>query len=379
MPHFHSAPLTGLFPLLLILAALLPARRAGAQPDQPRGIYLLDNATGTAWNGATLRDGALRNYPFLAGYVLRVAWDFVETGPGVYDFTIIDNIFQKLPAGQSLSLILVPQDPADIAAHAGVTTWTDLDRANNPIVRAVPWDSYLRERRRAFLAALSAHLVAGVPLRDHPRFVAINPYLPGGHTGIRDPNSAHLRDLPGYSRAALRDAVIDELRTLTDCFPRQFVQIGFWKILDSEEGLAAWEDLRQAILAEFDGTTRPRIGFFMENLGASRPAPGAEPVTGYPTTDFGGALYLSRGQAWTAFQALTAWLAPFTGPEKVANATPSDGIAYAYHTFGTTYFELYLPDIEYPAWQAGFTEWSRTLTTGRSTIPWGAWSGYSAE
>jgi hypothetical protein len=116
------------------------------------------------------------------------------------------------------------------------------------------------------------------------------------------------------------------------------------------------------LLAEFNGVTRPRVGFFMENLAASRPAPGADPVTGYPVTSYGTALQLSQTNTWTGFQALTSWLQPFTGLEKVANGTPADGIRYAFETYGTTYFELYVPDIDHAAYQGALSDWHDRLT-----------------
>jgi hypothetical protein len=212
-------------------------------------------------------------------------------------------------------------------------------------------------------------VVDGVPLRDHPAFYMVNAYLPGGFTGIRDPNSVRIQDLPGYSRAAFMAAVLDELQTLTDCFPHQYVQIGFWKVTDRESSPALWEELRTSILAEFDGIRRPRVGFYMENLAASRPFSGSPELQGYPLTDFGAALYLSRDQTWTAFQALTSWRQPFTGFDKVAHATPMDGLSYAFTTYGSTYAELYLSDVENPEWTAGLTDWSQRLLNAIPPAP----------
>ena len=345
----------------------------GPATDRPRGLFVLDSRQGTPHNGGTLRDANLRSHDFIDGYALRAAWDFMEPNPGVYDFTIIDNILAKLPAGQKLSLIITPYEPAYVAAHAGVTTWVDIDRDDNPTTRAVPWDPYLRERRRALIAALAAHATSGTALRDNPLLLAVDPYLPGGHTGIRDPNIIRLRDLPGYTRAGFQAAVEDELRALTSEFPRVHVQIGFWKFTDTEGGTEAWEEVRQALLAKFNGLSRPRVGFFMENLAASRPAPGQDPVTGYPVTDYGAPLYLSQHQTWTAFQALTSWKQPFTGPDKVANASPGDGIRYGYETYGCRYFELYVSDVDDVSWQPELREWQRRIHGRNGPAPATSW------
>ena len=345
--------------------------------DRPRGIYALDSRYGTAYDEGTLRDANVRNYAFVTGYVLRVSWDFIEPTRDAYDFKIIDNIFTKLPEGQKLSLICVPYEPAYIASEDGVTTWTDENRATGePMARAVPWDPSVQERYRAYLAALAAHEVGGLPLAERPELEAINTFLPGSHTGIRDPNTARLRDLPGYTREGFQAAVLDVLRTLTNVFPDQYVQIGFWPVTDYDGGTEAWESIRQTVLGEFDGVFRPKVGFFMENLAASRPAVDTDPVTGYPTTTYGAPLYDSQAQTWTAFQALTSWLQPFTGAEKVANATPADGMRYAYDTYGCTYFELYVADLDKTDWHPLFQEWhDRLVPTPASGVP-PVWSLY---
>jgi hypothetical protein len=340
---------------------------------RPRGIYVLDSAQGTQIGGVSMRDANIRTNAFVTGYVLRASWETLETGPELYDFTMISNIFAQLtPHGLKLSLILVPFDPPYIAATPGVTTWQDTDREGNPLPRAVPWDAYLLQQRAKFLAALATNVFGGNALHDHPLLDVIDPYLPGGFTGIRDPNGTPLRNLPGYTRSNFLTAVQHELRALTTDFPGKFVQIGFWKIQDNENaaygGVEAWEYLRQQLLAEFNGITRPRVGFFMENLAASRPAPDTEPVTGYPLADFGAALFRSQTNTWTGFQALTSWLQPFTGPEKVTHGTPADGIGYAFETYGATYHELYVSDIDHAPYQAALAEWHERLTATAPTL-----------
>lgn len=335
---------------------------------RPKGIYALNSALGGTYNGYSLRDGNIRNYPFVDGYVLHVAWDNVEASIGVYDFFIIQNALNKLPAGQKLSLILAPNEPVYIAATAGVTTWVDTT-AGTPVTRAVPWDPFLRERRKALLHALAAAAFDGVPLREHPRLVAINPFLPGGSGGLRDPapGSAPLSAITGYTRAKLLGAVQDELRALAAEFPATCAQIGFWKILDGENssygGTPSWEWLRQQLLAEFNGLTRPHIGFFMDNLAANRAAPGQDPPTGFPSTSFGGALYDSRDAVFNGFQALGPWIQPFKSGTtnsiaiNTLNGTPSDGLETGYNTFGMCYAEIYAADLDVAAFQPMLQRW----------------------
>jgi hypothetical protein len=333
---------------------------------RPKGIYSLDSALGGTYNGSSLRDGNIRDYPFVDGYVLHVVWDTVEISPGVYDFFIIQNALNKLPIGQKLSLILSPDEPADIATTPDVTTWVD-SSGGSPVTRAVPWDPYLRQRRAAFLHALASTLFDGVALRDHPRLSALNPFLPGGNGGLRDPLPQTLDGLPGYTRAKLLGAVQDELRTLSAEFPRTYVQMGFWPVLDGENaaygGLSAWEWMRQQLLAEFNGLVRPHIGFFMDNLSANRQASGQDPPTGFPNTSFAAPMFLSRDAEFNGFQALGPWIQPFRSgtsnnmATNTLNGTPADGIETGYNTFGATYAEIYAIDLDVAAFQPLLQRW----------------------
>ena len=335
---------------------------AAAQFLRPKGVYSLDSTLGGTYNGYSLRDANIRSYSFVDGYVLHVPWDNVEASPGVYDFFIIQNALNKLPAGQKLSLILAPNEPANIATTAGVTTWLD-----GTLTRAVPWDAYLRQRRDAFLHALAMATFDGVALRDHPRLALINPFLPGGSGGLRDPTSRTLSAITGYTRAKLLGAVQDELRTLTAEFPNTYLQLGFWPIIDSENasygGTPSWDWLRQQLLAEFNGLTRPHIGFFMDNLAANRAAPGRDPPTGFPATTFGAPLYNSRDAEFNGFEALGPWIQPFKSGTtnsiaiNTLNGTPADGLETGYNTFGMWYAEIYAADLDVAAFQPLLQHW----------------------
>jgi len=351
-----------------IYAVFDAAAPANAFP-RPTGIYALDSGAGTQYTRAdgttiSLRDAVIRAAPFVDGYTLRVGWDDIEMAGGAYDFKIIDNIVTKLPAGKKLSLIITENDPADIATTPGVTTW--VDTRNTPaITRAVPWDPYLRQRRDAFLQALATHIIpGGGTFANWPQLLAIDPCMPGGFTGIRDPANVYLRDLPGYTRAKFLAVVQDELNTLTGNFPSTYVQIGFWNVLDRENasygGLAAWEYFLQVLQSEFNSGTAPRVGFFQENLAAGRQSWGIDPLDGRPlASGIAAPLAEAQSQTWTAFQALGSWVGPFdfTSLASTLYGTPGEGMEYAYNAFGTRYFELYTADIDAPSDRAELQRW----------------------
>jgi dienelactone hydrolase len=339
------------------------AAPSASAAGRPRGLYVLDSPSSTTnINGVPMRDGNIRTNDFVTGYVLRASWSTLEPARDQFEFTIIDWNVRRLAAlGQKLSLLLLNTEPAWLAQTPDLTTWYDSSLGRD---RPVPWDPFLLTRLECLLQALASHPIDGVPLKDHPVLEVANFGLVGAKLAIRDPDSVRFRDMPGYSRAALTDAVQRNLRAATTNFPAKFIQIGFWPVTDYTASPSLWEELRQAILAEFNGVTRPRVGFWMENLSASRPAPGQEPVSGKPVPSFGAPLHLSQTNTWVGFQALTSWRQPFNNYENaVTNATPGDGLAYAFGTYGSTYCELYAPDIDYPGYRDELAQWHQRMTT----------------
>jgi hypothetical protein len=338
------------------------------------GVFALDSNVGGSTYTTTfgkvvnLRDANIFNLPLVSGFALRVGWDEVESSatPGHYDFHIVENAVHKMAQvapGQRLSLIITPNEPAYLIGLPGVTTWVD-----EGITRAVPWDTTLRQRRHALLAALAAYVVDGVPFAQHPLLHVVDPYLPGGHTGIRNPNGLPLRDIPGYSRQILLNTVQDELRALQDYFPGKFVQIGFWPVTDGEDatyGMNAWQWLRQQLAAEFNGVVRPRIGFFVESLAAWRVGPDIDPFTGTPPVSATLAvLNAAQNDAWTGFQMLGNWTRPFNDNHvgNTLNGTPADALEYAYNTCSGRYFEVYGTDLTNAAFQPMLQSWHDFLT-----------------
>lgn len=361
-------------PLLLVVRD--PGSPSAVLP-RPRGIYVLDTGgpptyTTTFGKAISLRDGAIRALPFVDGYALRVAWADVEGSPGEYDFRIVHNALEKLPEGQKLSLILVPPEPASIASLPGVETWND-----GGTLRASPWAPVLRERRRALLSALAAFVADGIPPGRRARIDVVNPYLPGGFTGIRSPTSTALHEIPGYSRERFLDAVLDELSALQDAFPGTFVQIGFWPVKDlddaSHDGVAAWEWYRRRILSEFDGVARPRVGFFMENLAARREGPYPGPFVATPVTGFASALFASRDATWSAFQMLGSWARPFNDAHvlNTRNGAPADAMEWAFDTYRCEYHEVYAPDVDEPGFQPALKAWHDFFARAASRATFG--------
>ena len=371
--------------LLLLPAWLgLPIWLPAADFPQPCGIYVLDSSIGYSTNGISMRDANIRSNDFVSGYVLRAPWATMETNQDQFDFTIIDWNIRRLAAiNKNLSLEIINVDPPWLAQTPGVTTWFDTSQNQ---LRAVPWDAFLLARVGIFLHALAEHQIDGVKLKDHPALTVVNFGLAGASLAIRDP-SVLLHNMSNYSRTAMTNAVLCNLQATVTNFPAKFVQVGFWPITDNQATPSLWEFVRESILAEFNGVAAPRIGFWMENLSASRTAPGVDPVTGRPNTTFGGPLFLSQTNAWVGFQALTSWVKPFNNyNSQVTNATTADGMQYANTVFGSTYFEIYVADIDAAGNQADFEQWRARLfppdqisiargISGAIRLQWPSWPG----
>lgn len=323
---------------------------------QPRGIYLLDSVAGSSIGGVSMRDGNVRNRPFIDGYVLRTEWSTLEPTSGVFDFTIIDNIFTKLPAGQKLSLMVASGViPSWLNALPGVTTYTGGSPATT---LPIPWNATVQERYRLLLVALSNHVVDGVPLRDHPRLAALDPWIAGLKSGIRF-QTEQIRNIPSYTRPLFEGGVLTHLANVTDNFPNVPVFIGFWTYTDSTASPTAWESLRLAILAQQNGTTRPRVGFWMENLAANRAAADTDPWAGLPSLSFTAPLHTSQNQTYTTYQVLGSWSRPFS-PDHVdnnLNGSPEDGMDYGFNDFQCRYYEHYQADVDFANYTAEFQRW----------------------
>jgi hypothetical protein len=334
---------------------------------QPVGLYVLDASSGSTIGGVAMRDGNITDRPFVDGYLLRTDWATLAPMEGVFDFTIIDNALDKLPVDQRLSLIILTNTssptspiPAWLLNVPGIETWT----AGSPAVtQPLPWNPVALDHFRALLRALAAHEHDGIALSGHPRLAALNANVAGLKSGIRNPDEIDIRDMPGYTRELMEEAVITHLIDVTEAFPATPVQVGFWTYLDDVGGIAPWEELRQAILATFDGSTRPRIGFWMENLAASRPVAGGLPIAGSPGTGFAAALHLSQDQAYNGFQMLGCWSRPFNVDhiDNNLNGSPEDAMAYAFDTFRCRYFEIYETDAVSDLYQEEFTRWQAFL------------------
>lgn len=333
-------------------------KKQEAEIKGARGIYVLDSKRGEN------RDANIRDYDFIDGYVWRMRWSDFEISEGVYDFSKVDDIIAKVQrVDKKLTLLLggaMNAEPTYIANRQGVITWQD---QSIHAKRAVPWEPYLLQRFKVFSEAMANHQVKDangklMPLRDHPTLANIN-FGVAGLGEIRE-RGFSISNFPNYSRDNFTNSVKNSLHAQTDKFPNKFVYIGLYNINDKIFSPNLWEHIQINILNEFDGIKNPRVGFWQDNM-AARKNLATGVVTGYPAIAFATPLYESKNSTFIMMQALQGWKHPFANPDKVANASPFDGIKYAYETFGAKYFELYAVDIDNKDYWPMFQEWHDLL------------------
>ncbi|HYD82953.1 MAG TPA: hypothetical protein VEA63_02850, partial [Opitutus sp.] len=206
-----------------------------------------------------------------------------------------------------------------------------------------------------------------IAFKNYSGLKVINPYMSGGHTGIRDPNSTKLYQMSGYSRANLVAAAqveIDSARTyfIAGASPvpsDRYVQFGFWKVTDTTASPPLWEHVADQLYSAYNGATPTAVGFFMENLAATKTAQDADPADGTPVPSYGEALLYTNDFAYTGFQALGNFARPFNPNHvyKTVNGSPGASMEYAYNTYRARYFEVYISDLQSPTFQLELKRW----------------------
>jgi hypothetical protein len=297
-------------------------------PPPPYGIYSLNEVV---------------DRPYVDGFVLRTGWSVLEPTEGAYNFGSIDQRIASLPAAQSLTLTVFVTTPAWLTARCSETFVGMFGET------CVPWDDTMLLALDSFVSAMAQHEVDGVPLAEHPKVLQVD-------AGIGGIQSIRLITLPpGYSAERLEDGVFASTESWAAAFPEKSLFISLFAVNDGASNPTTAEDLRDKLLAEFDGLGKPRINFFIEYL------TGAVPDTGSP---LGKVIFDVHDQTSILMQACGEWSHPeawswcnWDGPSD----SPESGFILGHDTFGTRYFELYPADLQNPAYTNIFEQWSEVL------------------
>jgi len=333
---------------------------------QPTGIYVLDN------NQGTFRDANIRNYSFVDGFVWRTSWSNIETSQGVFNYAGVDHIVQKLDSINKKLTILFGAysvEPPYIASQLGVTTYQFTDPiSSTTTTRAVPYDGYLLQQFRLFLSSLANHQIFSlstgtmVALKNHPVLSNIATNIPGlgAIRNVNGLNTSLQTALPNYTRTKFVDSLTVSMKIQTDNFPTKNIFIPSYKNTNDNITSPTLADfVKSQLLTNFDGVQNPKISFWQENL-AGFTDTSTNIFTGLPTTTFATPLLQLGNGAYTMFQMLQGWTTPFLDPAKTANSTPFDAMCYAYNTYGASYYEIYVSDLDNIIYQQSFNNWDTT-------------------
>ena len=317
----------------------------------PRGIYVLGNGRDNASTPADERLANIRDYEFTDGFTLRVQWEDVDLGDGVYDFEVINQTMAQLQSNQHatrLNFELLLLTPPQHVLENATETWEHFKAGTIP----VPWDPHVQQGYADFVAALANHPVLDtakgveVPFSDHSALSSLNASVPG-ISGIRDNSGSNgptkLVDLPSYDRQTFVDAVLDAVAVNRTAFADKFGFLGYFNMSDGENALFGGETLNEtligALLTDFNNPGQPHVGLFQELLSDIGPNPAGS---------LGANLLAAKDDTYIMFQALSAWTAPFNPNhvDKVTSKNPATGIDLGFRNYDATFYELYIADID---------------------------------
>ncbi len=337
----------------------------------PMGIFALDSKNGI------YRDANIRTYPFVKGYAWRTGWADLESSKNMYDFSAVDHIINQLNAvDKKLSLHLISTtngtEPGYLVSEPGTIMWLyTVDEPTTRVVsKPVPWDPNTMLRYKLFIEALATHTVRlsnnseiMIPLKDHPLLEHIIITIPGigsVREGSASASAPEIADLPDYKREKFLEAVMNSIEATKIAFPNTTISVPFWAVTDNiHNPEELWEYIQNSINTTYNQDIK-RVGFFNENLAASEHMLGS--VKGTPVVAFAKALYSAKNIAFTTFQMLQSWARPFSDPRKTENTTPVDAIQFAFDTYNTKYFEVYVLDLDNTEWHPLFNQWAKKLS-----------------
>ncbi|MFZ6031352.1 MAG: hypothetical protein ACOYYS_26885 [Chloroflexota bacterium] len=346
---------------LLQAGSFLPVV-ASAPVDRPRGIFVLAGLGGP--NGGVEQSlkiiNLVRDLDYIEGVTIGFSWADTEVSPGQYDFSKIDAVMAALSSSEkALNVeVFAVEVPAYLLAQLPAEEIWDAHAPGQRTVRtAVPWSQAALGAWEAYMQALAAHPVplpdgTMVPLAEHPTLIMVDAPIVGLQD-VRDLNNV-LTKLPGYDRQTFIAAVVQSVHAARDVFPEKFGFLGLFRLNDANMAYPLDQAIVDRLMGDFNGPEQPTLGFFQETLSDAGPQ----------ASGLGKRLFAVKDQTYIVFQALTAWVNPFTGGDAVASGKAATGIQFAYETYNATYVELYLADVLDPNQTQDLQQWNAILITG---------------
>ena len=263
-------------------------------------------------------------------------------------FSVIDEAISQLQAHQfarKLNLELLVLTPPQYVHSSALETWQHFKAGALP----VPWDPAIQQAHANLVTALASHAVfdatvgANVALSQHSTLESLNASIPG-ISSIRDNtgSSAPMKivEHASYQRQLFVDTVAESVARNRDAFDSKAGFLGYFDMTDGQDTFLG-ESLNDALIGrlmtDFNNPNQPTLGLFQELLSDQGPT---------EASALGENLLRVSDDTYIMFQALTSWQNPFRGADKVLSMNPSTGIEHGYETYGATFFELYIRDID---------------------------------
>lgn len=235
-------------PPLRPLLCLLMASAAGwtAEIAPPRGLFASAGST----------ESAVVDHPQCRGFLIRVPWKKLETSPGTYTWSAIDNQLSLLrAAGKSWSLAVVagPSSPDWLYANPYLVAPLNIRFRDAPVMVPKFWDPILQERLRLLAQALAGryHQDAGLRLIYLPQMSANG--IEGHFNGAAGSAGTYRNDSPpsltsqGLSETLWVEAVLSATRSFATAFPAKPIAVELHNLLDSA---SAGKRIMQGITAD---------------------------------------------------------------------------------------------------------------------------------
>ncbi|WP_020563785.1 fibronectin type III domain-containing protein [Methylosarcina fibrata] len=301
----------------------------GSAGGVPAGIYSIDTVV---------------DKPFVDGVLIRVYWSQVEKTEGKYDFSKVASVIKQAQAlGQGVSIAnMVVAEPSWLLNKT--ETFSDPQFG----VITAPWDTTMLDALEKYITAFSNYQVDGIAIKDHPTVRQVDAAI-GGIQSIR-----MMQPPSGYTAQKLEDGVLRSVRAWVNAFPNKHIYAGLFGVNDGAKNPSTVEAIRDDLMAEFDGVSKPKLNFFQEVL------TGMAPTLNSPLATIVSDV---KNETSIMYQACGEWKnqSAWSWCYWANNDSPDAGFSFAYNNFNTTYFEIYQTDLMNDAYASQFQKWHDTL------------------
>jgi hypothetical protein len=322
----------------LITLLLLTYTWSFAQPPEgPAGIFVIGDTRSVPTEIEKF------DLDCVAGYTLRIPWadmvpvNFIGTKP-TYDFSRIDIALENLRSrNKQMTLeVFIDKVPPYILTLPGVATWNN-PNPNQGGTQVVPWDITALTEYQRMVNEMANHVVAGTTwkISEHPTLQSVDAPIVGLQ-GLRELSNTLIKH-PDYTRTKFVQSIVDSVTASRQAFPQKYGFIALFAMSDTTTTPALDQTVYDTLMVNFNVNGKPSLGFFQETLSDASPKP----------TSLGKFLAAGSTKTYTLFQALKPWTLAegVTRTSEIASGTPITGIKYAWDNYGTTYVELYGPDV----------------------------------